>query len=86
MRLIRREALVTAPGVEVGVCDGCRRMFPVADLTWSVQTWQTADLHYGSFTGTLCEECDRYAWSMCWSCGTLTPRLDGRCDECEGVG
>jgi hypothetical protein len=82
-RLIRREALVTAPEVEVAIRDGCRRLFPLADLSWSVQTWQTPDLRCGSFTGTLCAECDRYAWAMCWSCGRLTSRLDGLCDECE---
>jgi hypothetical protein len=85
-RLIRRENLISAPGVTVGTCDGCGHTFPLAELTWSVQTWQTPDLRCGEFTGTLCWECDEYAWVMCWRCGRLTSHLDGLCDECEDAG
>jgi hypothetical protein len=64
------------------MCDGCGRTFPRGELKWSVTSWRTADLDRGEFTGSLCPECDQYAWVMCWACGRLTSRLDGLCDEC----
>jgi hypothetical protein len=85
-KLIKRETLISAPGIMAATCDGCGHTFPLAELTWSAQSWRTPDLRRGEFTGTLCRECDRFAWAMCWRCGRLTSRLDGPCDKCEDAG
>jgi hypothetical protein len=73
IRLVKRENLISAPGVMVGICDGCGHLFPLNQLAWEATS---------QFVGSLCCSCGQQGWVMCWCCGRLTRYADGVCDEC----